>query len=718
MAELAELKEALRKADAQGNVEDARRLAAAIRAQQASPPTESAASALLPRAGAGERFAAGAQESVAGLMQTLAHLAPGMPDLTRLADASATRTTQNANALSESLGGDTDVARLVGNVAATLPASLITARGVPAVAPGLAIRGGQNFLRQQVPRLAAAGAAEGAFQGLVAPVDVTANPDFWEAKGNQIGAGTATGALLSPVAAYGLKTLGGAIGKSVKVLQQQLGGTLTPQQIEIRIRNELQTHGIDWDALSQAERDAVLADRELAKLRPGDELDPTVLANRTTLARAGVRNPTRAQLTQDPEQFGRENYLASGPYGGDLARQKQTSFDALNQRLQQIQDNAPVALDREDAGQVIMRPLSEADRAEVQRIEQLYEGARRTPAARQPVDPERVLYYVNEELSRTPGAIHLGKGIPAKLQILARGGNPNTLQITPDGNEEMAQAISGRTFNLADAEALSQFINAQYGIEPGLDRAAVSAAQRGVQRAADEAVGGNNPFTAGRAAYALRMQRMEAIPALQAVADGKVTPDQFLVRYVTGDAAPNEGLRNLKAYLSRSAPDVWGQVRGQVLEDLYQAASSGKGNTFNVERYNRELNRLQARGKAKILFDKAEWEDLRNLGAAGRLVSGPPSQPKPTGLSGAAYAAAGLSRVIRSLGTLTRAAPVLGPVVEAVESAPTKAAVREAQAGAPLVRRTTPSPAELQPWQTRFTLSGITPAASRDAVND
>lgn len=219
MADLATLERALRNADAAGDADAARALAAEIArtggagAQPAGQAQSSGGVGAFGRGFAG--LFRGAADPIAGTSQLLAR---GANAIGLLSDERVQQLEnfnrqfeQGYQGLRGQQAGTFDPARLVGNIGATAPlaAALPTGTGL-AAQTGLA-------------------AATGAGFGAMSPVE---NPgdSFWKQKAQQVGLGAASGAITAPLAAGVARMISPRTRPEVKALMGE-GVTPTPGQI-------------------------------------------------------------------------------------------------------------------------------------------------------------------------------------------------------------------------------------------------------------------------------------------------------------------------------------------------------------------------------------------------------------------------------------------------------------------------------------------------------
>lgn len=597
-----------------------------------------------------DRLAGGAREQTAGAMQAASRLLPGATDMRRMTDDLASRAVQDADAMSERVEG-MDWARLIGGAGATAP--LLAIGGAPAT----------------LGRMALMGAAQGAAAGVVAPVDVSQGQDYAEAKVPQILAGTVGGAVLTPLGAKAISSVASLASKAVQGVRDRVAGgaAMSPQQIETAITGELTQQGVDWASFSPEVKAAVMADVQKA-LKPGTELDTKAAANAAVLKQAGVDNPTRGQVTQDASQFQNELYLRGQETGKPLLDQVGAARESLRRGVSSMQSKLPQPLDNPSAGAALMAPITAADKAAKAEVTRMYEVARGMAGRATPINGSGLANRVYPILEQRDAVAGLPEVYDTMLKQLTEG----KAQLTIGRASEIIQNINdkmGAAKRAGDADRITALYELKKGIEEAMDETTEAA---GTQAAAAN--------RAARAAAAKRFQQLDAVPALKAVAEGDIAPDDFMRKFVSN--GKDADLRSLKNWYGKNAPEVWDQVRGQALDDIYQSATNG-GDKFLVASYNKSIESLRKTGKLRILFSPDEINQLNIIGRAGRLIEGPQDIPR-TGLLGAAQsqqqAADSLAKIISRLGSL-KLGFVADAVGGAVKNAPGKRAVKLAQSG-------------------------------------
>lgn len=313
MAELAQLESALVKADAAGNTEDARALAAEIlrmRSAQPAQPAQPEQSFADRAKGVAGDVLAGAARGASGIGSTLLEAAKYTNPVSALREAMAGpaplqnigQRTQAVESTLSGMGADTSslpyqAGKIGTEIAGTLGVGGAIAKPIAGVAPriataiqsgGMSVGPRQSLIRDMATRILGGGITGGASAGLV-------NPE-------QAGTGAAIGAALPP-AISGAGAVGGAIGRAIR------GPQVAPQV-----------------------QQAVSSAREAGYVIPPTQANPT-LANRVLEGLSG--KITTAQNASARNQ----------PITNELARKAIGAADLSPEGIQAVRASANAAYD-------------------------------------------------------------------------------------------------------------------------------------------------------------------------------------------------------------------------------------------------------------------------------------------------------------------------------------------------------------------------------------
>lgn len=589
----------------------------------------------------GERFARGVAEPFVGAAQLVMKGAGALGLPQEYVDTQQDFTKEfvgKSDAIAPQ-GDEWDVARVAGNV---LP---------------LLATGGRVGAAPTIGRLAGAGAVAGGIGGATIPVT---DENFWGTKAFQTGAGTAFGAAANPLMNRILQAAGRKGASALNAIRSRLPGGATPQQIQITISQSLRDSGIDPATVPPAFMQQI-QDEVGRALNAGGTLDARALAANADAALLRTPPPTAGQATQNPTQWGQERWLAQAPEGQPLATQYLQTLETLNNRLGDLQGRAAAPVSREVAGQKVMGTLQRADARGAGFVDNLYQTVRAHPDADLPIDYRTVAQSVADQLYERSlfGALPPTLRTPIQNTVAGRGaqqaGWRPTIRTADDINKTISQEIAK-----AEAKGDGSALQAIDVYRRTLNEA--------VQDAANNAPPGStiarDLFTARNAA-SQRFGIHDAIPALEAAVKGSVAPDDFIRRYVMGGAAGD--FRNLAEFVQQADPQVWNQIRGQVLDQVRRTANaSEQPGQFSQAAYNKAIRGLRDSGRLDVLFDAEERAMLDAIGRAGARVQQPPPGVSLTGFGGTAKQASMLAQVIGRLGKFATGSETAGRAAEVV----------------------------------------------------
>ena len=455
-----------------------------------------------------------------------------------------------------------DLGRIGGNIAATLP-----------VAAPFAI---SQAVRMPLRMLAGAGA--GATSAALMPVKPE---NFADEKLQNTLIGGAAGAV-SPF-----------IADAVSKLAQKILARVKPQSVDLR--GELSGRGVDYSKLSDELKASLASDAEKA-LKAGQGLDVDALARKADFESIGVK-PTLGQLTSDPMQYAFErNTRGIVGAGEELSQrfreQNQGLLDAIKRTRGGV---GGTGTDQYNAGQAALEALKSADDLAKTNVGTLYDTARNTVGINTPLNPGRFAQTLNNTLDDAMLGDALPGGVRKAINQIATG--------------EMS-------FTIQKAEQIRQAINGQMPRIPGRESVALKMVNDALQNEIDTVglqVGqqAGDAFKVARSAAAQRFAELDKSPALKAATEG-FEPNDFINKFVIR-AKPGE-LMALRANLQQS-PELWNEMRGQVIDFLKNSATGGQLDEFAKFSQSGFKNGLKSIGDArmKILFSPDEIAELRKI---------------------------------------------------------------------------------------------------------
>ncbi len=529
-----------------------------------------------------------------------------------------------------------DAARFMAGAAGMAGASNRVAQAVTPVA-------------QQALGQSAAQASKGTLQA--AAEVMAANPGAQIAGAAGAGAGSgmareAGGDGLAQGAAGLAGSLAGSMAAGMLTRGPRLVGA--GQQTDDQIKQSLRRAGVEWQDLPEGVRSSLRAEARQA-LKGGAELDGDALARLAEFRRVGA-TPTRGTLSLDPVQITREQNLArmganasdTGLHG--LARVQNENNKALIEGLNQLGAQAPG--DAHAAGERMMSALQRGLDAEKASVNALYSQARDSAGRSMRLDG----HAFTTQASRLLDDGLLGGALPPSveqhLNRIAKGEVPFTV----DYAEQLKTAMA----KLQRASNDGQTRMALSVVRQALDDAPLMAGAG--TEAGEQAVAA---FNRARLANRSMMKRIERIPGLAAVYEGKATPDDFVQRYVINRGAKAADTERLARELRRTDPEALQAVRSSIAQHLKTAAigtAADETGRFSASGYNRAMMALGPRKLAQF-FDADEIAQLRAVGKVAQYTT---AQPAGSAVNNSNSGNVLMGRGLDLLDRLSARVPLLG----------------------------------------------------------
>ena len=438
------------------------------------------------------------------------------------------------------------------------------------------------------------------------------------------------GAAVPGLAARAGRAVQGAPGRLADLVNP--GRNVPTQPVDLQIEAKLQGSGMDWSAVPEKVRQVVRQDVRKA-LQLGDDLDAAALRRLVDFRAVGA-TPTRGTITLDPVQITQERNLAkAGANSQNVNAQRLTGVQAENNAalLRNIEGlGASRGADAFAMGERAQSGLQGWMDAQQGNVNRLYQAARDSSGRSLPLDGSTFTRQASALLDENLLGYALPKDVESHLNRIATGQVPFTVDYaeqlktvigrlqrgTSDGSTRMALSMVRRAL---DDVTPAGSVAAGPGVpNPGsLPAVAGAGGMAGVE---DDAIAA---FNRARAANRTMMQQVEKVPALQALRDGDLTPDDFLRKYVTGQGAK---VRDVSEMLNVIGPDGKQALRDGVLGQLRAAATGGAADEtakFSAAGFRRALDQLGDR-KLNLLFGK---EDVQALKALSRVAEYTTTQP-------------------------------------------------------------------------------------------
>lgn len=521
-----------------------------------------------------------------------------------------------------------DVMRFAGNIASPVNAAAARVLPIPAKATAL--------------RLAGTGAVAGGVGGLETPVtDPTEQANFGSTKAIQSGIGAVTGAALTPAIGKLVEALAPKVAAAVESrvrpdVQGARASVMTDQMISQALKDVGQDVGSLDSAYMQGLRDEVLK-----SLKAGRQLDVAALLRKQDFEKLGMQG-TSGQITRDATQFARERNLRAVP---NVGQPLLDTFTNQNQRIGQIVGSygGPAAMESQQAGTVLAKALSEADESMRKQVSGAYTAARNAAGK----DAEVPLQGLAQSYA---GVLEdFGSKVPPEIRskFAALGLDPAN-----PSNQKKLLTVEG-------ADRLLKDINDWVGA----DRQTNTALSR-LRDALKSAVleGGDDVFAGARNLAAQRFKLQDAVPALQAVAQGRASPDRFVQSYiVNGETADVKALATL---LQKTNPQAFAEARNQLGATLERAAfgeNAAGDKLIAPERFAKALRSIGTE-KLSAFYSPQEIEQLQRVARVGAYINQTPNAAPVLGNPNFAWASnlinhiPGVPTAVRLAGALKTAA--------------------------------------------------------------
>lgn len=483
-----------------------------------------------------------------------------------------------------------DIARFGGNVFS--PANLAIASRLPIATSlgGRAVQGG----------------ALGAIGGGLQPVNVEENPDFAATKAGQVALGAATGAVATPVM--------GAIGDRIgRFLSSKIEAMRGPQLTTIAQTTEdyARSSGLDWDAMAPTQRQE-LQNQVIAAAKEYAGKDPKIAARIADFKQLDMPY-TLGQVTRDPLQFATEKNLTQLPGTGDPLRERFMQQGAqLQRRVGNFAAGAPEA---QVAGQQLVQALRNYDEKLSAGVRSAYQQARNSAGKDAEVPMQGLAQDFAEVLD------NFADKVPTAVR-----NNFAKYGIGP-ADPNMTQR---KLFTVEEADRLIKVINANQSNDPATN-AALSALRGAVKKAVTQDAGASDVFAPARAAAAQRFSLQDALPALEASANGTANPDTFVQNFIIGKGAQTGQVKQLATVLFESDPTAFAMAKGQIGAYLQRKAfgeNLAGDKPFAAERFQSALREIGSE-KLRAFFSPDELAQLQRIARVGSYMESVPNASRP-----------------------------------------------------------------------------------------
>lgn len=487
----------------------------------------------------------------------------------------------------------TDWARVAGNILS--PANAAVSVAAPIRAATIAGR-------------AAQGARAGAVGAAMAPVH---DGDFLEEKLLQAGVGAASGGVLTPVIGKAADAL------AKKAVHEPVYTSFRADEIMREGVNRLRSEGVEVtpQMINQLRQQVVTS------LQSGEAVDAAALMRKADFDALGI-SPTLGQITRDPGQFAREKNLAGVSGVGDplllrINQQSQQLYDAISKRAAGSADNF-------SAGQSIMGQLKQVDDQMAGQVSDAYGAARDHLGRAAPMNSGQFSQSANAVLDEQM----LGSSLPSEARDIL---NKVSLGEIPF-NVNSAVLIDRRLSEMqrdATRQGKGSAATAIGVIRDALNKAPI-----------EDNVGEDAKamFDTARGMARDRFKQLETIPALKAAADGDISADDFVRRFIVN--GKTEDVLALSKILPQESADEARRQIGAVLQRAAFGDNVGGANNFSQERFASTVRKL-GRQKLEAFFGPDEVDELERIARVGAYINSVPSGA-PVNTSNTAAAAMNL----------------------------------------------------------------------------
>jgi hypothetical protein len=477
-----------------------------------------------------------------------------------------------------------DAARLVGNVLS--PANLAIAARAPITA---ATVGG----------MAKQGALMGAIGGSLTPDTSGGSDGYWGDKAIQAGGGAVGGAVLTPI-----------IGKVVSAVLPKVSAFLSSPEVtgarasamtDQSISDALSSMNLSVENLPNGTMEQI-RQQVIASLKAGKQVDPAALLRQADFKALDIP-ATQGQITRDATQFAKERNLRAVPNAGEPLL---NLFERQNQSLANAVANfgGKNAVEGQQAGSALVGSLAKTDESLRQGVSAAYKaGSESTGKV-----AELPLQGLAQDYAKTVEdfADKVPSGIKNRFESYGLSGGTQTKLYTVD-----------------EADKLLKLINSHVGNDPATNTA-LGQLRTAVKASITDAPA-EDVFQPGRTLAAQRFKLQEAIPALEASANGSASADKFVSRYIingeTGD------VQRLADLLKTTDPTAFQQARSQIGAQLQRAAfgeNAAGDKVFSPERYAKALRDLGT-DKLKAFYTPAEIEKINATARVGAYINSTPA---------------------------------------------------------------------------------------------
>lgn len=405
----------------------------------------------------------------------------------------------------------------------------------------------------------------------------------------------------------------------VSTIKNSIITPMTPQQMDVKISGILQSAGVDYAAIPEKAKQAIRAELSSA-LKADKELDPAAVARMADFKRNGL-TPTRGMVTLDPIQITREQNLAktaANSSDGELHGLPRLYNQNNSTLIRGLNEAGANVGDINAAGNVVTSSIL-GRQAGLRSAEQsAWDAAKSSPGYKQPVS-SKVISDINATLA-DEGMMPFMSPEISRYMAAFQGGQPFTPQHYRNLQSMLAREAK-KGGNEGYAASLAQRVLGQSELKPAgfADTAGALVTQKmasGMQNADNAATDAIDAVNSARAATKRAYGYEESTPLVRSVlSDGATSdPQRIAQRYIIG------GTQREAVDLARQVgPAGRVVIKNALVSYLKERAINGSADEvgkFSQSAFNKALRDLKNSGKLSIFFSKEEIDQLESMGRA------------------------------------------------------------------------------------------------------
>lgn len=338
----------------------------------------------------------------------------------------------------------------------------------------------------------------------------------------------------------------------------------------------------------------MIKDQVLKAFQQGKEIDPAALLRQEEFKKLGIQ-PLQSQITRDPTQFAQEFNLrgVSPEISGRLLEQNTALQSIFRNPAEQAQEVVP-------AGRGLIESLKVQDDAAKSKINELYKAAKDSSGRYAEVDVPAFSKAANDALDSEM----LGRFLPDTVKNMLNDISTGKMPLNVNNLVQADSVMSAAQRQADDAGRKAIGV-----VRDALNNAPI---------ASESGASAKQAFDVARVAAKERFAQQDVIPALKAVAQGDAVPDTFVKKFVL--QGKTDEVKRLADMLRTSSPESFSQAKAQVADDIRRAAfgENTAGNAaVSPERLAKKLREFGSE-KMSAFFTP---EEIANYQTASRVAA-------------------------------------------------------------------------------------------------